>query len=61
MEIIISNLIVGVLVILAYTLGLKKGNIDTFIPNIVKVAKNPIKTIKKDTSLLNVSFNLFIF
>jgi hypothetical protein len=47
MEIIISNLIVGVLIILAYTLGLKKGNSNMIIPNIIKVAKNPIKTIKE--------------
>lgn len=46
MEIIISNTIVGVLIIIAYTLGLKKGNVSTFIPNIIKVAKNPVRTIK---------------
>lgn len=48
MEIIISNLTVGVLIILAYTLGLKKGKVDTFIPNIIKVAKNPVRTIKEN-------------
>ena len=46
MEIIISNAIVGVLIIIAYTLGLKKGDASAFIPNIIKVAKNPVRTIK---------------
>lgn len=48
MEIIISNSIVGILIILAYTLGLNKGNVGINISSISKVAKNPIKTIKNN-------------
>lgn len=46
MEIIISNSIVGILIILAYTLGLNKGKTSINIPSIAKVIKNPVKTIK---------------
>lgn len=46
MEIIISNSIVGILIILAYTLGLNKGKVGIDISSISKVAKNPIKTIR---------------
>lgn len=48
MEIIISNTITGVLIILAYTLGLKKGVIDINTSKIINVVKNPIKTIKNN-------------
>lgn len=47
MEIIISNSIVGILIILAYTLGLNRGKVGIDVSSITKVAKNPIKTIKK--------------
>lgn len=47
MEIIISNSIVGILIILAYTLGLNRGKVGIDVSSITKIAKNPIKTIKK--------------
>lgn len=47
MEIIISNSIVGILIILAYTLGLNNGKVGIDVSSITKMAKNPIKTIKK--------------
>lgn len=47
MEIIVSNAIVGCLIIIAYTLGLKNTNKGTIAPKISKVAKNTFKTIIK--------------
>lgn len=46
MEIIVSNAIVGLLIIIAYTLGLNNGNGGKVIPKVINNAIHPIKTVK---------------